>query len=266
MILNVRYVLLFIITIPVSPFLYIQSKWVRRKVPDLGEADDPAGVIELSSQHRLKCLCLGESTMAGVGVRRHLDGLAGNIAKTLSSNLNTSVSFEVFAKSGYTVREVFRKLLPAMEMHRPDIIILAIGANDAFAMTPPWRLYRQTRDLVAALKNKYPSSFIVFANMPPIRDFPALTPMLRWFLGHYIKLIGDAIDEACHNTESVLYYPRQVTIEDWVHRLKVIDDPSAFFSDGIHPSRLTYEIWGKDIIDFVTGSSAFQDYFTSVNT
>ena len=63
-----RYFLLAFFSIPLLPFMYLDGRRIRSKVPKLPEAKEPEGVVEKPNTHFLKLLILGESTVAGVGV------------------------------------------------------------------------------------------------------------------------------------------------------------------------------------------------------
>jgi lysophospholipase L1-like esterase len=47
--------------------------------------------------------------------------------------------------------------------------------------------------------------------------------------------------------EQVFYFDEQITLENWSTKFKIPSNKEAFFSDGIHPSKLTYQIWAKDL-------------------
>ena len=68
-----------------------QAKKIRATVPKLAEAKNPKGYIKTGSAKTLKILCIGESTIAGVGVDFHEFGFAGTLAKTLSEKEKISV-------------------------------------------------------------------------------------------------------------------------------------------------------------------------------
>ena len=69
--MNIKYAVGAISAIPFLPLMYIQGKQVKAKVPDLPEATGTAGFAVGDSDATLNLVILGESTMAGVGVRTH---------------------------------------------------------------------------------------------------------------------------------------------------------------------------------------------------
>lgn len=77
----------------------------------LPEAQEPQGYIKKNSVQKLTILILGKSTVAGVGVEKQKEGFSGTFAKALANEINTTVSWKVNAKSGYTAKQVREKLI-----------------------------------------------------------------------------------------------------------------------------------------------------------
>ena len=49
-----------------------------------------------------------------------------------------------------------------------------------------------------------------------------------------------------------VYYPGEIiTIKKWADKFDIANETSYFFSDGVHPSQLTYELWAKDMAEFI---------------
>lgn len=71
--MNLQYTLGLLISILLLPLLYWQGKRIWASVPQLPEAEGTQGqaLFKVGEQRPLKMLALGESTIAGVGVRTH---------------------------------------------------------------------------------------------------------------------------------------------------------------------------------------------------
>ena len=84
--MNLRYISGAIISIPLLPLMYYQGKKIRASVPQLPEATGIEGACLSSKQNKnnLNIICIGESTIAGVGVQTHEEGFAGTFGKELS--------------------------------------------------------------------------------------------------------------------------------------------------------------------------------------
>ncbi len=249
--MNAKYFFGSILAIPLLPLMYLQGKRIRSKVPSLPEAKGKEGVILAGTTNKLRILAIGESTVAGVGVETHEEGFAGSMAKELSSKLNVDVEWKVYAKSGYTAKKVVEKIIPRIQETNIDVIVIGLGGNDAFTLNNPKKWKAHIQELINALKSKFKNVIIVFANMPPIKEFPAFTSLIKITLGNLVEILGEELELLIKDQKDVFYYSRTITIESWIKRLNIKAKPSAFFSDGVHPSKLTYQVWAKDFSNFI---------------
>ncbi|MDF1548554.1 MAG: hypothetical protein P1P88_12085, partial [Bacteroidales bacterium] len=92
---------------------------------------------------------------------------------------------------------------------------------------------------------------IIFTNMPPIKEFPAFTPLIKLIIGNLVELLGEELNKLISAYSNVYYYSTKITMTDWMNRFDKQARISDFFSDGVHPSKLTYQIWAKDIAGFL---------------
>lgn len=201
------------LTIPLLPLLYFQGKRVKASVPKLPLARDPSGAVIQASTPELRLLLLGESTVAGVGVDRHEEGFAGALAQSLSIALNRTIRWEVHAKSGYTAEKVRTCILPNIETPECDLIVVGLGENDAFGLHSPWQWQRSVGLLIDDIQVKYPGTPIVFANMPPIKLFPAFTGFIKFTVGNLVELLGESLNELVARRENVFYSSELITLD-----------------------------------------------------
>ena len=247
--MNIKYTLGAILSIPLLPIMYFQGKKIRTAVPDLPEAKGTAGrCTNLASRGKaLKLLTIGESTIAGVGVETHEEGFSGTFGRELSKLLNVDVEWKVFAKSGYTACKIAEILIPKIKEKEIDLIVIGLGANDAFTLNSPHRWKKDVNHLINRLRNMFPLAPIVFCNMPPIKEFPAFTPLMKFTIGNLVEILGKTLEDLVRSHQNVFYSNEVITIEGWIDRVEVQTEEAAFFSDGVHPSQLTYQTWAKDL-------------------
>ncbi|MEM9675768.1 MAG: SGNH/GDSL hydrolase family protein, partial [Bacteroidota bacterium] len=81
--------------------------------------------------------------------------------------------------------------------------------------------------------------------------FPAFTPLIKFVIGNLVEILGEELKEVVTKSPNTFYYSRKITLEDWIQRLGVEAEPADFFSDGVHPSRLTYQVWAKDLANYM---------------
>ncbi|MEL6253818.1 MAG: SGNH/GDSL hydrolase family protein [Bacteroidota bacterium] len=256
--MNLRYILGSLISLPLLPLIYIQSLIIRSKVPQLPEAEEDRGMIIKKSGSGLRILFLGESTVAGIGVETHEEGIAGTFAHEFSEQTGENISWRVYAKSGYTAEEVYTHLLPDIEESRVDLFVLGLGGNDAFTLNSPANWIQHIENIIDFLQKKYPDTPIAFLNMPPIKLFPAFTPQIKFVLGNLVEILGDELEAYVAKRENVYYYARRVSAEDWSKRLGVEASAEDLFSDGVHPAKITYQLWAKDMLRYLIEETDFE--------
>lgn len=247
--MNVKYYLGALISIPLLPILYYQGIQIRKKVPKLPEATEPQGECFIQNDERkpLQLISLGESTIAGVGVETHAEGFTGTFASELSKQINRNIQWTVYAKSGYTAKQVQQLLVPEIQEKKPDLILVGLGGNDAFILNHPKRWRKHLKQLITGLRTLFPEAQIVFTNMPPIKEFPAFTPLIKFVIGNLVEILGYEVKGLVNNFDQVIYFDDKITLKEWQERLNIDGQPSDFFSDGVHPSKLTYQTWAKDL-------------------
>lgn len=249
--MSLRYLLGSLVALPLLPMLYFQGKRIRASVPELPEAIEPQGIITNQGKTKLNLVCLGESTMAGVGVKFHQEGFVGTMAKELAVLQDAEVYWRVYARSGYTAERVAQKLVPKLSEEKPDLIVIGLGGNDAFTLNRPWKWRRQMENLIEQLQRQFQDIPIFLTNMPPIKEFPAFTKLIKFVIGNLVEILGQELTKIAHQKHLVYYNAEIITIKSWTKKWKVDRPVNDFFSDGVHPSKLTYQVWAKDMAGFI---------------
>jgi lysophospholipase L1-like esterase len=235
--------------VPLLPFLYYDGKRIRKLVPKLPEAKGARGIARTSTaKKKMSLITVGESTIAGVGVETHEEGFSGTLAKELALLLNVNVEWTVYARSGYTVRNVTQKLLPQIKEPNPDLIVVGLGGNDAFKLNTPWGWRKHVTTLIGELRKRYPFTPVVFTNMPPIKEFPAFAKIVRYSIENLVEILGKTLKSLIRYHQNVFYSDEIITLKKWEERYRQSQGLKAYFSDGVHPSKLTYQLWARDIV------------------
>lgn len=250
-----KYLLRMCIVIPMLPVLILQGKYVRWNIPNLPEAIEPTGTVVRDSEKVIRVIGIGESTMAGVGVKTHVDGFIGAFTKHLATNKQMNIDWKVYAKNGIQVRNVEHRLLDNISDQDADIVIVALGANDAFNLRSPKYFERDVQRLIECLQDRFPTSPIVFTNMPPIHMFPAFPRFMRWVMSGFVDSYRRVFVKIVNDFPNVFFNDERIESAIWGERYEVDVEPAKLFSDGVHPSHLTYALWGQDMARFVTAHS-----------
>src|SRR5690606_25809333 len=145
----------------------------------------------------------GESTIAGVGVDTHDIGFTGTLAKELSNLLKIDIAWKVYARSGYTAQKITQKIVPKIVENDVDLIIIGLGTNDTFTLNRPKRWRKDVLQLISSLKAKYANTFIVFCNMPPVKEFPAFTPLIKFIIGNLVEILGEELGDLVKKYDNV---------------------------------------------------------------
>ncbi|CAN5665077.1 SGNH/GDSL hydrolase family protein [soil metagenome] len=243
--MQIRYILSGIVILPFTPFLYLQGKYVRRKVGRLPDADGETVGKHGEHEEIINLVAIGESTVAGVGAKNHHEALTGQFAKHLSKKTGKSVDWHALGTSGITIKRTLQELIPNIPAEKMDVILVALGANDVFGLSSPRKFRRNLTKLLKILRQKFPDAKIFVANVPMVRDFIALPNPLRYVLSRLAKLHHFNAIDLISKLENVIYF------DD----VKRVDDD--FFSDGIHPSVKGYDLWSKAMVDFLFRNGDF---------
>jgi lysophospholipase L1-like esterase len=257
MIMNIKYTLGAMISIPLLPILYFQGKKIERTIPKLPEATDIEGTSVADSAQSFQIVAIGESTIAGVGANSHATGFIGTLANELSAQIPATISWKVYAKSGYTAKCVTQKIIPTIEEQHVDMIVIGLGGNDSFELRTPKRWNKHINDLIKTIRSKYSKTPIVFANMPPIKEFTAFTGTFKFVIGNLVLHLGKELEKVVKHHENVYFNARNLEYDDLIARMNLDATPEDFFSDGVHPSELAYQIWAKDMAEFMVKNLEF---------
>lgn len=241
--------------IPLLPIIYFQGKKIKRDIPLLPEAKNPEGFVNINVDKKLKVLFIGESSFAGVGVEFHKNGFAGHFSNKLSALFHFNIDWKVYAKTGYSVEKIHQKIVPQINETACDLLVIGIGGNDSFELTQPKNWNKNIQLLIDDLQHKFPKTPILFAHLPTIESFPAFTKQLRFVLVNHKDLLAENLRDLVLKNKNIYYPPEKINIQEWTGKLKENQTVVDFFSDGIHPSELCYELWARDCVQYLSTSN-----------
>jgi lysophospholipase L1-like esterase len=230
--------------------MYWEGKKIKARVPNLPEASGREGKSTgAATGSALHILAIGESTIAGVGVATHEEGFTGTFAHELSRLFELDVYWKVYARSGYTAKKVRTKIIPTITEQDVDLIVIGLGGNDAFTLNTPHRWNREIRQLIEHLRAKFPEALLVFCHMPPIKEFPAFSPVIKGTIGNLVEILGAELKQISQAYPNVFFPDEKISLQTWADRIPAGQSKADFFSDGVHPSRLTYQLWGREMAE-----------------
>ena len=220
------------------PVLLVQGYWLRRTTPRLPDA---GGLLEgtvAGPGEPLRLIALGESTVAGVGARTHETGLAGQLACAISRDAQRSVEWIVVARSGINARDSRAELVPQLSSRHADVVMIALGVNDAIEFHTSKRWASDLEALIGDVRAQVGDALVLLAGVPPLDHFPALPQPLSFVLGARSAALGRASIAMVEKLKRVVYVPFRI------ERERCND---LFCADGFHPSELGYSEWAEQL-------------------
>ncbi|RZG80413.1 SGNH/GDSL hydrolase family protein [Acinetobacter venetianus] len=224
-----------ITTLILLPIIAIQGIKVRKKMPRLPEASgERDGVI--GSGKPLSLLILGDSAAAGVGVETQQDALSGAIITELGNEF--TLMWKLQAQTGNTTQQVIQSAKQIRDQQY-DIVITSIGVNDVTKFTSARSWLKQQKQLFADIQNRFKPKLIIVSGVPPMQHFPALPNPLAWLFGKYAAQMNQVLQQWLMPQDKFKF------IQYDIKEFQALNLPMA--SDGFHPSKEIYAIWGQQI-------------------
>ncbi|MCR4530590.1 SGNH/GDSL hydrolase family protein [Acinetobacter venetianus] len=224
-----------ITTFALLPIVAIQGIKVRKNTPRLPEASgERDGVI--GSGKPLSLLILGDSAAAGVGVETQQDALSGAIITELGNEF--TLTWKLQAQTGNTTQQVIQAAKQISDQQY-DIVITSIGVNDVTKFTSARSWLKQQKQLFADIQNRFKPKLIIVSGVPPMQHFPALPNPLAWLFGKYAAQMNQVLQQWLMPQDKFKF------IQYDIKEFQALDLPMA--SDGFHPSKEIYAIWGQQI-------------------
>ncbi len=216
-----------------SPLLYAQGKWVRKQVPRLPHAPEPWHG-EIPGPKTLSVLGVGDSTIAGVGVKDAAHGLIAQFSLALHESTDRGVSWRAYGASGSTTEDALSKFLsPASEVSA-DIVLVSLGANDAKNLKPLNATVERFDTLMGELHKAHPTAVLIFSSLPAFYLFPTLPQPLRSIIYAHAQAIERRIRPRIEAFPFALMSPPPPGYHD-----------TFFAVDGFHPSEDGYRDWAR---------------------
>lgn len=212
----------------VLPLIVIQARHIKKTAVRLPNAKG-----ETRYQHpknNISLLHIGESTVAGVGVKDLEKGLTHAIIKHLEQQANLSVNWLIQGENGATLSQL-NKL--NIELDNPDILLISVGVNDTTSLTSASSWRKQVCRCVERFAGK--NTQVFFTQVPKISDFPALPAPLSWFLGARSQQLDHVLKALCQR-----YHWQYIDASLPINAQWMAED-------GYHPNQHGYQVWGEQI-------------------
>lgn len=177
---------------------------------------------------------LGDSTAAGVGAP-YESGIA--LATTRELALRSRVTMTNLSVSGAQMEDVRDKQLASAVALRPDLVLLAAGANDVTHLTPVLSMRADLVAIVEQLRAANPNVKIVITGSPDMGSPPRIPRLLRGLASARTKAVNRMFEEEAARLG--------LTFAPIARRTGPLfrADRSLFDADRFHPNVRGYATW-----------------------
>src|SRR5512134_3624151 len=110
------------------PLAIMQGLWVLQRTPRLPVPQGRAGRIGDGTGKPVRVIGIGDSIMAGTGVREQCDSLTAKFARLLHQRTGHDVEWRVLGMNGATSAAVLHTFAPRAPA--ADVYIISAGVND----------------------------------------------------------------------------------------------------------------------------------------
>lgn len=229
-----------------APLLLWQGRQVRRRTVRLPEAAGArlglAGIGQGgSAMPRLRLLIVGDSSGAGVGAATQDEALAGRLGQALARLLHAPVAWQLVAQSGWTTPQATEALATLAGQGRlppADVLVTALGVNDAIAMTSPARWLRQLDALERQARELAGVRHLVLTAVPPLEHAAGLPQPLRAMLGRSARRLDDGLRQWAAGSGARLHV--EPPFDPATERAA-----DLLAADGFHPGPALYRRWAE---------------------
>ena len=193
-----------------------------------------------SGDKKLKVAVIGDSTALGQGTGSQTKSFSYQYTDKYLSEKYDQISYINFAVSGNKVVDVIDNQLNKLTALQPDLVFVAIGANDVTGRTDKNIFKSQIETVVNFLQNL--DTKVIWVSIPDFITSPILLPPLNWFLsskaGEFDQIIKDSLKQSKFVYVDVFDSTRQ----------PFLDEQNKMFSrDKYHPSSDGYSLWVEQI-------------------
>ena len=177
---------------------------------------------------------MGDSTAAGRGAP-YDDGIAVQTARHLAQS--RPVTLVNVAVSGAKIGDVVRDQLPTVLRLKPDVVLLAMGANDVTHFTPGARIGAGLTAILTQLAAARPGVRVVLTGSPDVGTARRFLQPLRWLAGRETLRVN-AIMQPIARQHGANWAPIAQATGPLFAR-----DPTLFAPDRFHPNARGYATW-----------------------
>lgn len=197
--------------------------------PDIPRAPQTSG-----QGPKLTYVIMGDSTSIGQGTEyEHSYAIA--TTSHLASKYN--VTLINAGMSGAKIKDVLDDQLGQVITLKPDVVLLAVGANDTTHFTGLKQIQQSLQEIVTSLKQANPDIRIVATRSPALDSvsrFPLVAKYILRMRTERVNEVFDNIIKKSHLTPALIAEKT---------RAAFLADPTLTADDNFHPNARGYALW-----------------------
>lgn len=226
-----------LILVIVIELLYIKFSGVYVPAPTIPRSSSTQGVGK-----ELSYVVMGDSTSISQG-SSYEEGYAvasvTHLAQTYRVTLvNTGIS-------GATTGSVLGEQLKEAVRYKPDLVLLAVGANDTTSFTSGRSIEDSAQQIINALKTANKDVKIVVTRSPAMDSVSRFPFISKWLMALRTQQVNEAFARVIEKNKLTLAPIAEKT------RQAFLDDQTLTASDNFHPNARGYALWIPVINDAV---------------
>lgn len=213
-------------------YIKVSGKPVAR--PDINRQEQTLG-----TGAPIRYVILGDSTSISQG-GDYDEGYAVDSAHHLAAT--NTVTWINVGISGARAKDVLENQVPKAAAFRPDVALIAVGANDITHLTQSASVIDSLKASIDQLRQANPAVKIVLTGSPDMGSVPRFAQPVRWYAGVRTNQLNREIAKLAKDTQVVL---APIAAETGpIFR----QHPELFAQDKFHPTNDGYALW-KPIIN-----------------
>ena len=224
-----------------APLLLWQGRQVRRQALRLPEAAGARAGRAGEGEVKLRLLIIGDSSAAGVGAPTQELALAGCLSRALARRLGGVVQWQLLAATGHTSADALAHA-QASSLQAADVLVTALGVNDAVGQIKPGAWLRTLRALDALARERAGVRHTLHSALPPMHVFPLLPQPLRWLMGAHARRMNQALARDLLDQPDRCMLP----LPEFLHGG---DARQWMAPDGFHPGPAGYSVWAEALAE-----------------
>ncbi len=192
----------------------------------------------------VRYLALGDSFTIGTGSSEK-EAFPSQLMSRLQAR-GQKVALLNVAVNGYSAKEVLERELPELARFKPNLVTLAIGANDIVRNRGPEEFRKNVKQIFAAL---------AAAKVPPSRVF--VLPQPDWSKSPVAEAFGDPVEllAKIKKYDAILSEEAKAAGARTVELFALMQDQAAkkmVAPDGLHPNAAAHAAWAERLEPLVS--------------